>query len=138
MMLTTKEAAARLNCNPATIRRWCRDDRIPWTKSERKNGYLIDETIISGCRLYTKGNDALKHSHLETIGERLFALRNAVGKTIGDVTSDVRMAHEDLSKIEKDKKRPSLLVLMKLAKYYGVTTDYLLCMDLYEEDFQNE
>lgn len=129
MMLTTKEAAARLNCNPATIRRWCRENRIPWTSGGRKNGYLIDENVVERCVLYTKGSDVLKHSRLETTGERLFSLRNRAGKSLSDVASDVHMASGDLSKIEKDRKNPSLRVLKKLALYYGVTTDYLLCMD---------
>lgn len=136
MMLNVKEAAERLKCNPETIRRWCREGRIPYIGGDRKNGYLVDADIISRCRLFLKGGDPTRCARCGTMGDRLYSLRKSKAKTITDASYDMRMDPNDLSRFERNMKNPSLKVLRKLAKYYGVTTDYILCMDLYEEEFE--
>ena len=103
---------------------------------DRKNGYLVDADIISRCRLFLKGGDPTRCARCGTMGDRLYSLRKSKAKTITDASYEMRMDPNELSRFERNMKNPSLKVLRKLAKYYGVTTDYILCMDLYEEEFE--
>lgn len=76
-----------------------------------------------------KGEGPLKRTKLDSMGERLYCLRKSCQKSLDDVAYDIGVTSGDISKFEKDRKIPSIRVLKKMALYYGVTTDYLLCMD---------
>ena len=58
-MLSVKEAAKKLNCNPETIRRWCKDGKIPYEIESRKQGYRLNSDVIAKCYLYKGGNPIL-------------------------------------------------------------------------------
>lgn len=133
MLITAKEAATILHCHPETIRRWCRDGKIPYEYSERKNGILVDSDDIYRSRLHAKGL-SFHTKELYTMGDRLIYLRTKKQQSIVVASYYLHMDERQLSLIERNKKVPALRVLKKLARYYGVTTDYLLCMDL-EEDY---
>ncbi len=134
MLITAKEAATILHCHPETIRRWCRDGKIPYEYSEiRKNGLLVDSDDIYRSRLHAKG-PSFHSNELYTMGDRLIYLRTKKQQSIIVASYYLHMDERQLSLIERNKKVPALRVLKKLARYYGVTTDYLLCMDL-EEDY---
>lgn len=138
MVISAKQAAKKLNCNPETIRRWCRLGKIPYMIDKDMGGYCVEETIIDRCKLYIKNGKPTDDKPLDTIGSRLKALREHAALSIVIVAYDTHIDANNLSRIEKDKKVPSIPVLKKLAKFYGVTTDYLLCMDLEEDNDESK
>lgn len=62
-----------------------------------------------------------------TLGKRLKLLRNEKEKTQQEVAEIIDIGHHALSYYERDQREPDMKVLKKLADYYNVTTDYLLC-----------
>lgn len=61
-----------------------------------------------------------------TFGERLKAERIKKGVTEVEVAKALGIGQAFVSKLENGIKNPSNGMLIALAKYYGVTTDYLL------------
>lgn len=60
------------------------------------------------------------------MGERLAELRNNKNETQEVVAEVIGITTEYLSKIENDKKMPSMEVTKSLAEYYDTTLDYLV------------
>ena len=60
------------------------------------------------------------------IAEKLVELRNARGVTQEDVAKSLSISNKTVSKWENGASTPDLSMVVKLAKYYGVTTDALL------------
>lgn len=137
MLITAKEAATILHCHPETIRRWCRDGKIPYEYSNRKNGILVESDDIYRSRLHAKGPSYHKN-HLCTTGDRLIYLRTKKRESIIMASYGMHIDQRQLSQIERNRKQPAIKVLKKIAKYYGVTTDYLLCMDLEEDNDESK
>jgi transcriptional regulator with XRE-family HTH domain len=73
-----------------------------------------------------QGRNFILELKLETIGQRLRALRVAHNLTIPDVNQKTGISKGNLSAIETDKNNPSANALMQLAVLYGVTTDWIL------------
>ena len=63
---------------------------------------------------------------IETFAERLTKLRENAGKKRQEVADDLEISRASLEYYEKGKRKPDIEVLAKVAKYYGVSTDYLL------------
>lgn len=63
------------------------------------------------------------------IAERLTELRNAKGATQEDVAAALSVSNKTISKWENGSSSPDLNMLIALAEYYNVTTDYLLGLD---------
>ena len=61
------------------------------------------------------------------MGKRLAELRAKRNETQEVVAEAIGISTEYLSKIENDKKVPSLEVIMLLKEYYNTSLDYLLC-----------
>ncbi len=61
-----------------------------------------------------------------TFGERLKAERIKKGITEVEVAKSLGVGQSAISKLENGIKNPSNGMLIALAKFYGVTTDYLL------------
>ena len=61
------------------------------------------------------------------MGKRLAELRAERKETQEFVAEAIGISTEYLSKIENDKKMPSLEVIMLLKEYYDTSLDYLLC-----------
>lgn len=61
-----------------------------------------------------------------TFGERLKAERIKKGVTEVEIAKELGVAQSYISKLENGIKNPSNGMLIALAKYYDVTTDYLL------------
>ena len=61
------------------------------------------------------------------MGKRLAELRAERKETQEFVAEAIGISTEYLSKIENDKKMPSLDVIMLLKEYYNTSLDYLLC-----------
>ena len=136
MMLSVKEAAKKLNCNPETIRRWCKDGKIPYEIESRKRGYRLNSDVIAKCYLY-KGGSPILDADPDTTGQRIKFLRKRLSLNLIDAAYGIGMDPGDYSNIERDRKAPSCKMIKRIAVFYGVTTDYLLCMDLFKEEFQN-
>lgn len=65
----------------------------------------------------------------ENIYQRLSDLRNGTGKSQKEVADDLGIQASVLSRIERgETKAVSHDLVIKLAKYYNVSTDYLLCI----------
>lgn len=61
-----------------------------------------------------------------SIGERLTVLREEKGYMQRDVAHKLEMAANTLSGYERNLRKPDSETLIKLAKFYNVSTDYLL------------
>lgn len=62
----------------------------------------------------------------ETFAERLKTLRENAGKKRQEVADSLGITRASLEYYEKGKRKPDIEVLAKVAKYYGVSCDYLL------------
>ncbi len=131
MLVTAKEAARIMGCHPETIRRWCRDGKIKSRSSYGKNLWFVDTAELQTKHLFLQANEP------DATYTRLKALRAKARKSILEVAGDLHMDAGTYGKYERNKAVIPSKVIVKLALYYGVTTDYLLCMDLYEKDVQN-
>ncbi len=130
MYLTVSEAAARLGVSQETIRRWCRSGKIPCAISSRKEGYVLDESYINWRRVCP--------DYSETTGGRLRTLRKDRKLSVLTVSMAVSMDPNDLSAIERNRKRMSINVLKKLCRFYDVSADYILCLDVKEDTNEQE
>ena len=64
-----------------------------------------------------------------TIGERIVEQRKKLGMTRVQLAQDLDIPHTTLRNYETDQREPGHLMLIKLSKKFGVTTDYLLGMN---------
>lgn len=131
MLVTAKEAAHIMGCHPETIRRWCKDGKIKSHSYYGKNLWFVDTEELQTKHLFLQANEP------DATYTRLKALRAQTRKSIMEVAGEIGMDAGTYGKYERNKAVIPSKVIVKLALYYGVTTDYLLCMDLYEEDIQN-
>lgn len=68
-----------------------------------------------------------KEMHMaETLGERLKRLRESKNKTQAQIATLLRLNRKAISSYEHNEREPSLDTLVLLARYFHVTTDYLL------------
>ena len=65
-----------------------------------------------------------------TIGERLKKLRKLNGLSQDDVAKYLNIQRTTISQYESGDLIPPTLNVIKLAKLYNVTTDYILCYEL--------
>lgn len=61
-----------------------------------------------------------------TIGERLTAARKESGLTLEKISEILDISYQAYRKYEKDLCLPSVTVLIKISKMYGISTDYIL------------
>lgn len=125
MLITVKNSADLLGCNPETIRRWCREGVVRARKPGKT--WLVEQAdILSHC-LFQRSDD-------DTTATRVKKLRQLNKRTITETAWDIEVDPGTYSMYEKGRKRIPSKVIVKLALYYNVTTDYLLCMDLYRRE----
>jgi len=62
----------------------------------------------------------------ETLGERIKRLRKSKGKTQEQVAAALLLNRRAVSSYEKNEREPNLETIVLLARYFHVTTDYLL------------
>jgi transcriptional regulator with XRE-family HTH domain len=60
------------------------------------------------------------------LGFKLSALRKDKGLTIKRTAEEIGVNHHSLGNYESGRRNPDLETLVKIAKYYGVSTDFLL------------
>lgn len=63
------------------------------------------------------------------LGTRLRARRKALKMSGGQVAAHLGVSQVHISDMENNKRKPSLELLVRLARFYGVSTDYLLGLD---------
>ena len=63
---------------------------------------------------------------MATFGENITALRKKQNKKRQEVADDLGISRSSLEYYEKNKRKPDIEVLTKIADYYGVSADYLL------------
>ena len=61
-----------------------------------------------------------------TIGERLTAARKESGLTLEKISEILDISYQAYRKYEKDMCYPSVEVLIKISKMYGISSDYIL------------
>jgi transcriptional regulator with XRE-family HTH domain len=71
-------------------------------------------------------NDAVIDATLEQVGPRLQALRVRRGETLAEVASVTGISKSTLSRLETGQRRPSLELLLPLARMYRVSLDDLI------------
>nr|WP_312983048.1 helix-turn-helix domain-containing protein [Clostridioides sp.] len=64
---------------------------------------------------------------MDTLGKRIAKLRKDHNLTQDKLMKTLNF--DNLSKYEKDLREPNYTILKSIAKYFDVTTDYLLCLD---------
>lgn len=85
---------------------------------------LIVQTLLP--ILQTVGmDDELGHA-LDAVGPRLRALRQARQNTLAELASTTGISVSTLSRLESGSRRPTLELLLPLARAYGVTLDELV------------
>jgi transcriptional regulator with XRE-family HTH domain len=67
---------------------------------------------------------------MQPFGDRLRQLRKENRLTLKDLQGKVNIPYGLIGHYEKEVKNPSVENLIKLAKFFGVTTDYLLGLDV--------
>lgn len=63
---------------------------------------------------------------LETLGKRLFHLRQKAKKTLQEVSNQTTISRSNLGKYEKDIVKPSADAIISLSDFYQVSTDLIL------------
>lgn len=63
---------------------------------------------------------------IEGFGSRLTVLRVAKGLSITQLAKQLQMSSSVISRYESDERLPSFSGLIKIAIFFGVSTDYLL------------
>ena len=63
------------------------------------------------------------------LGQRIAELRLALGWSQVELSKRLRVAKQTVSNWENDNIQPSIEMLVRLAKLFNVTTDYLLGME---------
>ena len=66
---------------------------------------------------------------METLGQRLKILRKENNLTQTELAEKLFLDKSTIAKYETDKIEPSLSQLVKLAKFFKVSTDYLLGLE---------
>ncbi len=61
-----------------------------------------------------------------TLGSRLVQLREQLGFSINKMAKELNLPVSNLSGYEKDKNIPSGLIILNIANYFNVSTDWLL------------
>ncbi|WHA10368.1 helix-turn-helix transcriptional regulator [Enterococcus montenegrensis] len=69
-----------------------------------------------------------------TFGERLKSLRNKRSLTQSQLGEKLNVTKASISGYENDTRSPDKDTLVKIAKIFGVTTDYLLGIDESQDD----
>lgn len=69
---------------------------------------------------------ATSTNDLETLGQRLFYLRQQSNKTLQEVSDKTIVSRSNLGKYEKDTVQPSADAIISLCNFYKVSTDWLL------------
>lgn len=63
------------------------------------------------------------------LNDRIKELRKAFGISQVELAKALNVSKQCVSNWENDNVPPSIDMLVKLAKYFNVTTDYLLCLE---------
>ena len=69
-----------------------------------------------------------------TLGRRIAQLRNACGLTQEELASDLYVERTGISNYENDKRVPDIALLQKLCDKFGVSMNYLLRGNPYNEE----
>lgn len=97
----------------------------PFKQKNSQNGeILVDQ---AGETIYTifDGGDYMK------LNERLRTIRENHGMNRRELAEQLKMPYGTLSKYETGEREPGVDFVITLAKYYGVTVDYLLGLTEY-------
>jgi len=68
-------------------------------------------------------------SYQETFRVRLRALCISTGRPLYKIAEDIRLASPTLSRYVSGQRTPDLAIVVRLARHFGVTTDWLLGLD---------
>ena len=63
------------------------------------------------------------------LGQRIFEMRTAFGWSQVDLAKRLKVTKQTVSNWENENIQPSIEMLVRIAKLFGVTTDYLLGLD---------
>lgn len=127
MLLNTSEAAKYMGMTAETIRRWCRQGKVPLHPTKRKNGILVSTDDLDKFHPWNRCVEP------DTIHGRIRYLRVKSRKSALTVAAEAGIDKEAYRRYESHKRAVPATVIVKLALYYGVQTDYLLCMDTYKD-----
>lgn len=66
---------------------------------------------------------------MEKFAERLRELRIEKGLSQNELAKELGLSHAAISRWESDLRQPAASAIIMLAKYFGVTSDYLLGLE---------
>lgn len=60
------------------------------------------------------------------LGKRIYEARIESGKTLEEIAEEIEISYQAYRMIEKERNKPKLETLIKIAKMYNISIDYLL------------
>ncbi|HFD2043956.1 TPA: helix-turn-helix domain-containing protein [Clostridium perfringens] len=125
--LLSKDLAKIMNVEPPTITNWEKGNRFPKEDILIK---LADYFDVSLDYLFGRdfSNDIIKIDSINIVvfGERLKQLRKANGITLDQLKDELNTTKATISRYENGLREPKIDFLIKVSKYFQVSTDYLL------------
>lgn len=116
--LSQEELAEKLNISQKSI-----------SKYERGNRRPSYEVLTSMASLFGVSADyllELENGGETVFGEKIVEQRKRKGITQQELADALNISRSTLAGYEAENKKPSYKVLVRIAEYFGVTTDYLL------------
>lgn len=127
--LSQEELAEKLNISQKSISKYELGDRKPQYKVLVRMAEYFGVTTDYLLGAEEGGNTML--------GKRINELRRASGMTQEELAEALNISRSTLAGYEAENKKPSFDVTLRIAKHFGVTTDYLLGVDGGEKDMKN-
>lgn len=85
------------------------------------------------------GAGGLSTSELQNFGQKLHTLRTRRGLTLKSLAATLGMdTHSYLSELESGKKAPTALLVLRVARIFGVSTDTLMRDEIELEPEENQ
>lgn len=102
--------------------------RYPFFSAPLFRGHGQERTVSNGilCSSATGGKENSMYFDATEFATRLSTLRKAQGMTQEEMAEALNISLEHLSKMERGKRKPSIDLIIAMACYFHVSTDYLL------------
>lgn len=102
--------------------------RYPFFSAPLFRGHGQERTVSNGilCSSAAGGKENSMYFDATEFAARLSTLRKAQGMTQEEMAEALNISLEHLSKMERGKRKPSIDLIIAMACYFHVSTDYLL------------
>lgn len=98
-------------------------------RRQNREPYYVRREVCEKCAKPEKNVKKKRSSiDLEIFSTRLTKLYKQSGKTLKELAIDIDLANSSLRRYKNGECQPNIDFIVNAATYFGVTTDYLLCM----------